>query len=218
MGKGRTIFGVVASVIYVLWIGTIIAQKYGELSSLELNELGDFFAGIFGPVAFLWLVLGYFQQGNELRLQAQELRNSVEQQRELVAVTREQVTAELENSRFAREQRAQAIRPFFIGEGSGGSHSGNHHKLDFAVKNLGAPITRVDFEFDGVMSLLSKKSHLMSNGDIARFTYEFHGTGEGIGDLLTITYFDQDGSPGAFKFKVWITTDGEHPRMKIEPQ
>lgn len=59
---------------------------------MGLNEVGDFLAGAFGPVAILWLVLGFFQQGVELRqgtealkLQAAELKNSVVQQCELVA-------------------------------------------------------------------------------------------------------------------------------------
>jgi hypothetical protein len=44
------------------------------------NEWGDWAAGMFAPVAFFWLVLGYFQQGDELRLQAIELHESVRQQ------------------------------------------------------------------------------------------------------------------------------------------
>ncbi len=58
------------------------------------NEVGDFLAGFFSPVALMWLVFGYFQQGEELRLnteaiklQVKELNLSVEQQKELVKVT-----------------------------------------------------------------------------------------------------------------------------------
>jgi hypothetical protein len=70
----------------------IMGAKFDELISLKLNEVGDFAAGAFGPVAFLWLVLGYIQQGRELklssealRMQAEELKSSVAQQREMVA-------------------------------------------------------------------------------------------------------------------------------------
>ena len=58
------------------------------------NEIGDFLAGFFSPIALMWLVFGYFQQGEELRLnteaiklQVKELNLSVEQQKELVKVT-----------------------------------------------------------------------------------------------------------------------------------
>lgn len=58
--------------------------------SLSLNELGDFLAGAFAPLAFYWLVLGFFQQGKELRNsvealnnQAQELARSAQEQKNL---------------------------------------------------------------------------------------------------------------------------------------
>jgi len=54
---------------------------------LDLNEWGDWASGTFAPLAFLWLTVGYFQQGEELSLQAEELRNSVEQQTNLAAST-----------------------------------------------------------------------------------------------------------------------------------
>lgn len=80
-----------------IWVGAIfivICARYKEFVSLELNALGDFFAGVFGPVAFGWLVLGYIQQGKELRLssqalqvQADELREMVKGQRQLIEVS-----------------------------------------------------------------------------------------------------------------------------------
>ncbi len=71
------------------WIGFIGSGLYGaffialvwftwpQITMLSLNALGDFFAGLFAPLALLWLVLGFFQQGEELRLQAAELNASV---------------------------------------------------------------------------------------------------------------------------------------------
>ncbi|MGQ7814620.1 hypothetical protein ACUTAH_02905 [Metapseudomonas furukawaii] len=85
---GIGIFLTVAYLGFVVWL---IGNPVLDLRGLDLNELGDFFAGIFGPLAILWLVLGYFQQGIELRqnnvaleLQAKELRSSVVQQTEMV--------------------------------------------------------------------------------------------------------------------------------------
>lgn len=42
----------------------------------ELNVLGDFLAGVFTPVAFGWLIRGYFLQRNELHLQREELQEA----------------------------------------------------------------------------------------------------------------------------------------------
>ncbi|WP_052535404.1 hypothetical protein [Candidatus Phaeomarinobacter ectocarpi] len=55
----------------------LVVVRWDDASGLELNELGDFLAGLFAPLALLWLVLGFFQQGEELRLQAKELHESV---------------------------------------------------------------------------------------------------------------------------------------------
>ena len=84
-----------AAHLTALYIGgaiVIMGAKFDELICLKLNELGDLAAGAFGPLAFLWLVLGYIQQGRELKLssealhmQAEELKRSVEQQCEMVA-------------------------------------------------------------------------------------------------------------------------------------
>ena len=64
----------------------------------KLNELGDFLAGFFTPLAFGWLVYGYLQQSKELRLQREELsltRNQLGKQTELL---QEQVKADLRDT------------------------------------------------------------------------------------------------------------------------
>tara|TARA_X000001388_G_scaffold64764_3_gene51026 strand:- start:1720 stop:2364 length:645 start_codon:yes stop_codon:yes gene_type:complete len=89
-----------------------------QLKDLALNELGDFLAGVFGPLALMWLILGFFQQGIELRqnrealqLQVAELNASVAQQRELVEVSREQLLAETAERESQREAAAIARVP-----------------------------------------------------------------------------------------------------------
>lgn len=92
MGRALAAIGIVLTVCYALFAWWLVGDRIQTLRSMDLNEVGDFLAGAFGPVAILWLVLGFFQQGIELRqgtdalrLQAKELSNSVEQQIELVA-------------------------------------------------------------------------------------------------------------------------------------
>ncbi|EEY93142.1 hypothetical protein HMPREF0026_00418 [Acinetobacter junii SH205] len=67
-----------------------------------MNEFGDFLAGVFAPVAFFWLILGYMQQGKQLeqntkaleqqeralQLQIDEMREGIKQQVELVQLQR----------------------------------------------------------------------------------------------------------------------------------
>jgi len=91
-------FGIALTVLYLLVIVTVFWEQFTSLRSLPANHLGDFLAGLFGPVAFLWLVLGFLQQGQELKqsrkaleLQAIELRNSVQKQSDMVDMSRKQL-------------------------------------------------------------------------------------------------------------------------------
>ncbi len=75
------------TIVYLVVVFYFAIPDIDHMKTLKPNELGDFFAGFFSPLAFLWLVFGYYQQGEELKqntlalnLQADELRNSVEQQ------------------------------------------------------------------------------------------------------------------------------------------
>ena len=120
MTKTAVRFAILLTIIWVaFWIFTI-AIEWQNFKTLSFNEVGDFMAGAFGPVAFLWLVLGFFQQGEELKnnvealkLQAEELRQSVEQQREMVAVTRETFEHEKKIFEQQKRDRLQQIEPKF---------------------------------------------------------------------------------------------------------
>jgi hypothetical protein len=66
-------------------VGYYAIAHWTDLAALPANSLGDFAAGVVAPLAFLWLVVGYFQQGEELRqntaalhLQAEELKGQKE--------------------------------------------------------------------------------------------------------------------------------------------
>ncbi len=55
---------------------------WGRVSSLDAATLGNFLEGAFAPLAFLWLVIGYFLQRKELEQNTEALRTqSLEIQR-----------------------------------------------------------------------------------------------------------------------------------------
>jgi hypothetical protein len=62
-----------------------IALAGGDFRNLAPNAVGDFFAGAFAPLAFLWLLVAVLLQKQELELQRQELalsREALEKQAE----------------------------------------------------------------------------------------------------------------------------------------
>jgi hypothetical protein len=91
MRNGLIWVGTIFTLLYVVGLTWFIFDRLPQLQTMELNSVGDFLAGAFGPIAFFWLILGFMQQGAELRLsadalkmQAEELRASVMQQTEMV--------------------------------------------------------------------------------------------------------------------------------------
>jgi hypothetical protein len=117
MKDKRFVFGVVLT---AMWLGVMVAFMWLMPLPDGLNEWGDFFAGFFSPVAFLWLVVGYLQQGEELRnsntalkLQADELKASVQQQIEMVRISNQQLLHEKEKYQSEIEERDLATQPIF---------------------------------------------------------------------------------------------------------
>ncbi|MEX5583625.1 hypothetical protein [Pseudomonas lurida] len=222
MGRVLAVIGVILTVGYAFFAWWLVGDRIQTLQAMALNEVGDFLAGAFGPVAILWLVLGFFQQGMELRqgteallLQARELQSSVEQQKELVAVTKDQVSAELESSLEAKAQRIRSISPFLVPSSAGGMHSGDDHEIGFFIKNLGAPISHIVFKFEGVMDGMNKSIDSLDKGGCVEFKYKFSGSGEGLADLMTISYLDSDHNSSIAQFKVLVDVSYAHPRMKV---
>lgn len=114
------IFGVVVTLVYVTFVGYLRRGDLHELAVIPLNELGDFLAGVFGPLMLFWLIIGYVQQQRELQqntraleLQAEELKRSVEQHKELVKTTKDQLDLEVESKEMQEFRERRASQPVF---------------------------------------------------------------------------------------------------------
>lgn len=110
-GKWVTIGYLALIVIYAF-------AMWPDIIALKANEFGDLLAGVFAPLALAWLVLGFFQQGQELRasttalqMQAEELRASVEQQQRMVEITQQQLEYERTRAEAAEAEADRLSRP-----------------------------------------------------------------------------------------------------------
>ena len=92
----------VISALSILYIAAILFFRGNDAWELlragSLNELGDFLAGFFTPLAFGWLVYGYLLQSKELRLQREELTLTRKQLGKQTELLQEQVTADHQES------------------------------------------------------------------------------------------------------------------------
>ncbi|WP_049874597.1 hypothetical protein [Vibrio parahaemolyticus] len=181
MNKNLTIIGFVLTALYMVSLSLVLGDRIDQLLVMQLNEVGDFFAGIFGPVAFLWLVLGFLQQGKELQqstkaleLQAAELNQSVEQQRELVEVTRAQLEAERIVVELENKRRIEAAKPNFVFLAMGVSHSAGKSTFRVSVKNTGSTSTNLNVVFSESMTQQHPTEvHAWEKGQEVQFQFRF---------------------------------------------
>lgn len=73
-------------------------------AAMSLNEIGDFLAGTFSPLAFLFLYLGYKQNSKALEMQATELRLSNEALAKQIEEMEKSVEAQQEMFKLAEMQ------------------------------------------------------------------------------------------------------------------
>ncbi len=108
--------GVLLSVCWTI-ASIVILVVWAKWPAIGLppNEWGDLAAGFAAPLAFFWLVLGFLQQGKELRLssealmlQVAELRNTVRHQADLAKATQQQV--EMDRKRWNHAQYDKRLR------------------------------------------------------------------------------------------------------------
>lgn len=114
------------AVTFAWLIFIFLKIKDGELPT-DLNAFGDFIAGAFAPLAFFWLVRGFYQQGkgleqnsDALRIQALELQSSTQalndqvvEQRNLLVATKDEIEIIKEKNNYEKLIEHKKSQPFF---------------------------------------------------------------------------------------------------------
>jgi hypothetical protein len=197
--------GAIASVVWVL-VGVAFLWLSGNWGQqLKPNEWGDVFAGLAAPMAFFWLVLGFLQQGHELKLstralllQVDELKNTVEHQRQLVEVTRQQVAASIRQEEEERAARRHAAQPQFVlapGTVSGGPQG---FRYEVRLSNVGAVATNVAISVDGTS--IGYVFPAVGLQEARTITLERSSSLAGNNATFDIRYTDRSGLPGEVSF------------------
>lgn len=201
MTKKLTLIGVLATIVYLCVLGALGYGRWHSIWCLELNALGDLLAGAVGPLALLWLILGYFQQGEELRqntealtLQAKELKDSVDQQRALVEVAKKQALAQFDAYKLDREVAFRNSQPRFVVATallSGGGEA--PFSAELKVTNMGAPASHVQYLLDAPgIEIWPLNSPIFVPQGTANVYIKNFGSDEMRGRLLSIKFKDAD--------------------------
>ena len=137
---------------------------------MSLNEWGDFFAGASAPLALLWLMIGYFQHGEELRLntealrtQQMELKQQVAETARLVEAAKQQAEAAQQDLQDRQEREAREAEPQFVLER--GSSSANYVRI--RLQNRGGEARDVSLHHDGAYHYdFPTMPYIESNGTV----------------------------------------------------
>lgn len=77
--KKTKLLGIITSFIWITAFAVLLFLKRDTVGDLTLNEWGDLFSGFAAPLALVWLIIGYIQQGEELRLNTHALEAQQEE-------------------------------------------------------------------------------------------------------------------------------------------
>lgn len=209
MSRTLSIIGITITLVYFAILGFIFNGRLTEILLMPPNEIGDLLAGMFGPLAILWLILGFFQQGMELRqntealklqekslwAQVAELNASVEQQKELVATSRRQLEAEIEGLNQEKQRKMQEDAANFVFyKGFMREVSKDQFICDITMKNVGNTATNVRLsssthEIHAIPDEISS----LSSGDQHRMSWKQGSPEKSIGQLIKVEYQDASG-------------------------
>ncbi len=206
------IAGLAASTTYVVGMSVYAWRVWGNMLHMSPDEFATFLSGVFAPLAFLWLVLGFRQQGDELQnsaralwLQGEELRNSVEQQRQLVEVTREQLSAEYAARVREEEEADRVAQPQLLLTGVGGSYSGPKRTLTPQLSNAGPTCTDMQVIIDGV---IMTSANLFPEGASMPLRFEYNSPEEVQPLSVMVKYTDRRGNRRSQSFEVPVDETG----------
>ena len=207
LGDSRlTRLGMVFSAAWISALSIYAFNVWENFLAMTPDGFATFLAGAFSPLALGWVVLGFLQQGHELRqnaealrLQSEELRNSVEQQRDLVEVTREQLHAELARSAHDRDELARVSNPQFRFTEGGHMTSDGMMQKDFTLVNVGVTCTDVLVLFEPLGLRRSFVTLPTGHPEQIRVTGRM---GEFVPQTVMITYLNSRQLPGSAVFQI----------------
>ncbi len=208
--------GIVGTAAYLGLVWYMFHDRTPELLSMAPNNVGDFLAGVFGPLSIFWLVLGFFQQGVELKqntealhLQASELRESVKQQKELVQVAYESLITERESLMQARERDREANNPKILVARVGYSRFVNGIVYHIVLVNTGAPAARVRLRPSHPPTEISTVSiALLETGSERTIDLRFPPRRPTGDEILSVIYLDPRGQLYSAEFQYVLGEDG----------
>ncbi|WOE33916.1 hypothetical protein QSG85_11255 [Acinetobacter baumannii] len=191
-------------VLTFFWMIIIVCLLIKKPLPSSLNEMGDFIAGISSPLAFLWVVVGYYQSQQALVMQAEELSQNtkalaaqVEEMKKTTEIQEEQLQEMKKQYAELGIQERIKRQPFFdiqfirlIEEISNNQHFIN---IRFDIECMSGFARTLSLSFDGIDSE-SDYINYIKEGEIKKSTIrvEVRSLRQLNNKALEITYYDKN--------------------------
>lgn len=170
--------------------------------TLSADQFGNFAAGSLAPIGIVWIVLGFLLQGDELKNSVDALRQSVEQQGNLVDLTRKQLEHQIEALQESRSEKYYASLPILKLIAAGGSRSGPRFKSNIEIHNFGAECTEVRvLDLDTEFPVVIHHQPTLKRGETCRLELE-HSNSDHQEFWLEVHFRSLDGLNEVSRFQL----------------
>ena len=215
-----TKFGLGLTAAWISIFGIVVICNVAAVGQMTLNAWGDFLAGASAPLALLWLVIGYFQQGKELRIntkaleaQQKELHLQVKETANLAKNSERQamaaeLLAQISKSEHDRDefQKILDAQPDFVAEG--GRTSGP--LVTTKIRNRGGLITDIEIEYEGPHSLDFVPATRFDTDELGQLNVKQLGDSPADSICFRITYTNRFGERHTMAYRL----EGHHLRSQ----
>lgn len=117
---------------------------YNGYSPMPLNEIGDFLAGSFSPLAFAWLAYGYWMQNKELKYNRLSLESQIYELKRSIEISEKNLNLQERTLKEKNEEAKRKSKPkLIIFETDHMENIGGNNILRVPMKNIGAKITNI---------------------------------------------------------------------------
>lgn len=208
-----TVFSIVGSLIYAGFLVFVYQDRGG--SAMSLNELGDFLAGVSSPIALLWLIIGYFQHGAELRINTQALKaQQIELEQQVKETSLLVETAEMD-LKYRQEMDARRAAPVFM---LGPSSDVSDDRARLIIVNRGAEVYDAEIEYHGSHKCQSRMAEVLG-GSIDHYLQVYickEGKSPILPIRLNISYRTRLGDEGNREYEI-VMTEGRLEAVSLDP-
>lgn len=136
--RKKVTVGCIFTALWVVIVVVVVYPRMDDLSTMSLNALGDFLAGVVAPLILIWVIIGIYQTQDDLRLQIKEIS-------QMANASARQAQATEASVEWSKEQDERAARPQMMPWGSGSGSEGQ--RVD--IKNRGGDAYNVELHYEG---------------------------------------------------------------------